>query len=100
MHASSAAAQLDRMLQVQHLVIDDVLQNIMRHRGMVEDAADDDGIVRRVVVPKNPPGPGLAPAHSRAGHQAMKKARVQCFEYRIKIVEAAARRTQQLAPAY
>ena len=50
MHASPASPQLDRMLQVQHLVEEDVFDGVARDARVVEDAADDDGVVRGVVV--------------------------------------------------
>ena len=50
MHAPAAAPQLHRMLQVQHLVVDDVFEYISGYRRVIEDATDDDGIVRRIVV--------------------------------------------------
>src|SRR5437899_1802576 len=39
--AAAAAAQLDGVLQVEHLVVNDVFQHVPRHGGMVEDTADD-----------------------------------------------------------
>src|SRR5579862_532950 len=76
MHAPSAPSQPNRMLQVQHLVIDDVFQHERRNGGMIENPADDDCVVCRIVMAKNPPGPGLAPAHAWASHQSMKEMRI------------------------
>src|SRR4029078_4031378 len=50
MYASASAAQFYRVLQMQHLVIDDVLNHISRNLGMIEHAAHHDGIVRRIIV--------------------------------------------------
>src|ERR1700726_2911977 len=44
-HAAPAPTQSHRMLQMQHLVVDDVLEHIGRHCDVIEDAADDDRIV-------------------------------------------------------
>ena len=50
MHASAAAAKLHGMLEVEHLVIDDVLHCVARNPGVVEDTAHDDGVVGRIVM--------------------------------------------------
>src|ERR1700746_715533 len=61
-HATPRTAEPDRMPKVQHLVIDDVLHHVAGNRGVVKDAADDDGIVGGIVMPEQVPGAGLAPA--------------------------------------
>src|SRR5579871_3409680 len=61
MDAAAAAAQFDRMLQVQHFVIKDVLQDIAWHSGVIENPADDDGVVRGIVMPQAVAGALLAP---------------------------------------
>src|SRR5262252_3442025 len=74
---ATAAAQPHRVLQVEHLVVDDVVQNIARDGGMIEDSADDDGVVCWVVVAEYATGFRLAPTHSRTRHQAIKETGVQ-----------------------
>src|SRR3954466_8867085 len=54
MDAPTTSAQLHRMLQVQHLVIDQVFNGESRHVGTIKYPADNDGIMRRIVVPKTP----------------------------------------------
>src|SRR2546421_681690 len=44
-HAAPAAAEFHRMLEVQHLVVQQVLEGKARHARVVEDAADHDGVV-------------------------------------------------------
>ena len=88
------------MLQVQHLVVDDVFEDIAGHARMVEDAADNDRIVRRIVVAEDAARLGLAPTHSRARHQPVKEAGVQVFENRVQIIEVPASGTQKFAPAH
>src|SRR2546427_3538552 len=79
MHASSAAAKFDGMLEVQHLVIDDVLHRVAGNRGVVEHLADHDGIVCGVVMPKYAASTASTPAHARPRQQSVKKPRVQVF---------------------
>ena len=98
-HASPAPTQSYRMLQMQHLVVDDVLQHVARHLGMIEYAADDDRVVRRIVVAQDAARLRLAPAHARPRHQPVKEARVQLFKHHVQIVEMTACRAQQLASA-
>ena len=50
MDTTPAAPQLHGMLQMQHLVIDDVLHCIKRHLKTIEEPADHDGVVRGIVV--------------------------------------------------
>src|SRR5579859_7249835 len=45
-----APAQLDRMSQVQHLMINKVFDCEARRRGAVKDPAYHDGVVRRIIV--------------------------------------------------
>ena len=51
MDAPSTASQLDRMLEVKHLVINQILDRILGNKGAVEDLAYHDGIVRGIIVP-------------------------------------------------
>ena len=88
------------MLQVEHFVVDDVFQHIGRHRRMVEDAADDNGVVRGIVVAENAAGLGLAPTHAGAGEQAVKESSVQVLEDGVEIVEVAAGGAEAFAPAH
>ena len=50
MDAAAQSAQLDGVLQVQHLVEEQVFDGVAGAGGAVEDAADDDGVVGGVVV--------------------------------------------------
>src|SRR5579864_2949405 len=100
MDAPAAAAQLDGVFQVEHFVVDDVIQHVPRHGGMIEDTADDDGVVRGIVVAEDAAGLGLAPAHAGTGHQAMEKAAVQVLKDGLEIVEVAAGGAQQFAAAH
>jgi len=99
-HTATAAAQAHGMLQMQHLVINDVFQRKARDGGVVENAADDDGVVGGIVMAKNAPGAGRTPTYLRARHQSEKKFPVKIVEDGLKIVNAAARGMQALAAAY
>jgi len=48
--AASAGFDADGVLEVEHLVVEEVLDCTARSVGPVEDAADDDGVVSCVVV--------------------------------------------------
>ena len=99
-YAPPAAAQPYGMLQVQHLVVNDVLDGVAGNQELVEDAADHDRIVRRIVMPEDAARLGRAPTHARTAQQSMKEAAVQILEDRIEIVDAALRRMQPLASAH
>ena len=49
-NAAPASTKPDRVLEMQHFVVNDVFDRITWYREMIEDAADDNGIVRRIVV--------------------------------------------------
>src|SRR5260370_33584702 len=50
MHATPAAAQLHRVPQMEHLVIDQIFQRVLRNRRTIKDAAYHDGVVAGIVV--------------------------------------------------
>ena len=64
--AAAQAARLDGVLEVEHLVVEQVLDGVARAGGPVEDAADDDGIVGGVVMAERALGVMLAPGEVRA----------------------------------
>src|SRR5260370_36524858 len=100
MHASSAPPQLDRVLQVQHLVEEDVFNRVARHARVVEDAADDDGVVGRVIVAKAAAGVVPAPGKLRAAHESVEKAAVEIVENFFQMVVMAAGRADLFASAH
>src|SRR6266850_1854422 len=73
MHAPAAAAQLHRMLQVQHLVEDDVLNHKSRHARVVKYPADDYCVMGRVVVAEAVAGVITAPRELRTSHQTVEE---------------------------
>ena len=103
--AAAQAARADRMLQVQHLVVEQVFDGVTRAGGAVEDAAHDDGVVRGVVVAERAPGVMLAPGEVGTAKQAAEEARVErvedLFEMKIaalwaKVALAAARGADEI----
>jgi len=88
------------MLQVQHFVVEDVLHRRAGNTGMVENAADDNGIVRRIVMAKAVPRAIAAPCQLRTGHKPIKESRVQIFKDNFKIVGTSLRGIDSLATPY
>src|ERR1700733_14512966 len=88
------------MLQVQHLVVDDVLHGVARYRDLIKDAADDNRIVGRIVMPEDAPGLSWTPAHAWPAQQSMKKASVQLLKNQVEVIDAAFGRMQPLASAH
>ena len=100
MHASPAPSQFDRMLQMQHLVEENVFDGVARHTRMVEDATDDDGVVRRVIVPEAAAGVVPAPGELRAAHESVEKAAVEVVENLFQMVVVAAGGADVFASAH
>jgi len=100
MHTTPAPTQLHRMLQVQHLVIDDVFDDVLRNAMIIEYPADDDCVVRRVVMPEPVTRAIAAPGHLRTSQQAMEEPEVQLIEYRLEIISVSLCRRNALAAAH
>ena len=96
-HAAAAATQLHRMLQVQHLVKQNVFDGIARHAWMIKHAADDDGIVGGIVVPEASARMVPAPGKLRAAHEPVKKSPVQVVENFFEMIMMSAGRVDVLA---
>jgi hypothetical protein len=99
MHQATAAAELDRMPQVQHLMIDEIFNGKERDARGIENAADDDGVVRRIIVSQASQGLVAAPGHLRPSHQAMKEAKIQIVKNLVKIIMLALRALNAFASA-
>src|ERR1019366_9712525 len=72
MHTAPSASHLHRMLQMQHFMIDNVFHGVPRNREMVKDAADNDRVVRGIVMAQHVPGSALAPTHARTPQHPLK----------------------------
>ena len=99
MHAPSTAPQFHWMLQVEHFVEEDVLDYVAGDSGVVEDSADDDGVVGGVVVAEAVAGVVAAPGELGASHQSVEKAAVEVFEKFFEVVMVAAGGVDVLASA-
>src|ERR1700733_93763 len=98
-HAPPASTQLNGMLQMQHLVVDDVLHDVARHAPVVKHPADDDGIVRGIVMPKAIEGIFAAPGKLRTSHQSVEKSPVEIVENFLQMIMMAARRVNMFSPS-
>ena len=67
-YAAAAPPHFHRMLQMQHLVKQNVLDRITRHPRMIKNAADNNRIVRRIVMPQTAARLFSAPGELRAPH--------------------------------
>ncbi len=85
---------------MKHFVVDDVLHCGTGHSRMVKDAADHDGIVRRIVMPKSVSGAVTTPCQLRTSHKSVEESRVQIFKDNFQVVGAALRGIDPLATAY
>src|SRR5437868_8343670 len=99
MHAAAASPQPHRMLQVQHLVIDEVFHGESRHIRAVKDPADHNGIVSGIVMPKALTRRVLAPCHLWPREQSVKKTRVKVFEDAVEVVDMSAGGSDTLSSA-
>ena len=52
MHTPAAAAQLDRMPQVQHFVIHQIFDRVPGNSRVIKDPADDNGVVGGIECPR------------------------------------------------
>src|SRR5437868_709342 len=80
MHTTPAAPEFDGMLQVEHLVINDVLNGVTGHPRMIEHPAHDDGVVRRIVMSQAVAGMITAPGHARPSEKTVKIPTVQILK--------------------
>jgi hypothetical protein len=99
MDASPAAPQPHRMLQMQHLMIDDVVHRIARHLRVIEDLADYNGVVSGIVMAKAVARALPAPCHLGPGEESAKEAEVQFIEQNFQIIGMALGLRDALAPA-
>ena len=84
---------------MQHLVVDDVLDDVARHAPVVKHPADDDGIVRGIVMPKAIAGMFAAPGKLRTSHQSVEKSPVEIVENFLQMIMMAARRVNMFSPS-
>lgn len=97
MNTSSKRSVLGRMPEVEHLVIHHIFDGEARNVGAVEDSADDDGVVRGIVVAEQCAGWLAAPTESRASHESEEVGEVQFVENREQVVVLAGGTVNQFA---
>ncbi|WP_188757731.1 hypothetical protein [Edaphobacter acidisoli] len=76
-HTTAAGFDANRMLEVEHLVIEQIFDGAAWRVGPVEDATDDDGVMRSVVVAEHAAGVMAAPGECRAAEQSVEEAGVE-----------------------
>jgi len=99
MHASPRTPYAHRVLQVQHLVIEQILDRIAGTRWSVKNSTDNDCVVCGIVVTQQPLRVVLTPGELRSAQETVKKALVQRVENLFKIVVAPFRPAESLRSA-
>jgi len=89
MHAAASVLRSHGMLEVQHLVVHQIFDGVARRVLPVEDTADHDGVVRRIVVSEQATCAVFAPGELRTAHESVKETRIQAFKHFIEIVMTA-----------
>ena len=84
-NTAASGLYADGMLEVQHLVVEQILDRAARCIGPVEDAADHDGVVSRVVVAQHAAGVVGAPREDGSAQQAVEEARVERVEDLVEV---------------
>ena len=91
MDAAAAGFDADRMLEVEHFVVEKVLDGAAGSVGTVEDARDDDGVMGGVVVSEHAAGVMGAPSQRGAAEKAVEEAGVERLEDFVEIIVVADR---------
>src|SRR5207302_8398528 len=71
--AAAAGFDADGMLEVEHLVVEEILDGAARGVGTIEDARDDDGVVCGVVVAEHAARVVGAPGESGAAEETVEE---------------------------
>lgn len=98
-HQTPATAELDGMPQVQHLMIDEIFDGIERDACGIENAADDDGVMRGIIVAQAAESLVAAPGHLWSSHKAVEKAEIQVVKNLVEIIVLPFGTLDALAPA-
>lgn len=100
MNAPAAAAQFDGMFQVKHLMVDEILDRVLRHARVVENLADDDSIVSGIIVAERIARVHAAPRHLRTREQAIEEARVEVVKDGVEVIAVSLGADDLLAAAH
>ena len=98
-NAAAASLHANRMFEVEHLVVEEILDSATRRVRPIEDAADDDRVVRGIVVTQHAAGMMSRPRQSRPSEKSMKETRVEGVEDLVEIEVMANRSEDSLAAA-
>jgi hypothetical protein len=90
-NATAAGFDAHGMLEVEHLVIEEILDCAAWGVGTVEDAADGDGVMSGIVVAEHATGVVSAPCERGPAEEAVKEASVERLEDFVKVVVVAGR---------
>jgi hypothetical protein len=88
------------MLQVEHLMVNDVVDGVLRDSRMIEDPTHYDGIVSGIVMTQAVAGTVAAPGELWPGQKPVEKSGVQIFKHRLQIIDPTLCRVQAFTPAY
>jgi hypothetical protein len=88
-NTAAASFDADGVLEVKHLVIQEVLDGAAGSVGAIEDAADDDGVVGGVIVAQHAAGVVGAPGQGGPAEEAVEEAGVEGVEDFVEIVVVA-----------
>ena len=78
-----------RMLQMEHLVVEDKFDQLFRNLRIVEGSTDDDRIVHIIVMAEDTLRSPLTPAKIRLGKRVSKIAAVETPEDLIQVIDSA-----------
>src|SRR5690242_19037639 len=67
-------------------MVNDIFHDRARYSRMIKYPADDNCVVRRIVMPQAIAGAILAPSHLRPSEQSMKKSRVEIIKYFFQMI--------------
>jgi hypothetical protein len=91
MDAAAAGFDADRMLEVEHFVVEKIFDSATGSVGTVEDARDDYGVMGGVVVSEHATCVMGAPSERGAAEEAVEEAGVERLEDFIEIIVVADR---------
>lgn len=87
MDATTKAAHFHGMLEVQHLVVEKILDRVARTRRAIEDSADHDGVVGGIVVSQGAPGHDFTPGQVGTAEQSIEEPVIERIEDLFEVVE-------------
>jgi hypothetical protein len=88
-NAAAAGFDADGVFEVEHLVVEEVLDGAARSVGAVEDTGDDDGVVGGVVVAEHAASVMRGPGERGAAEEPVEETSVERLEDFVEIVVVA-----------